>query len=128
MKQISCASEQAGCGKIRYVGERACRFYIVDFGETANSAARSPQRGCGRSGSAFPVLMDGRVRKSELIYWRLTMPIEHEMAEPLAGYHFFLHQDDPSHGILRLDTSNDQRWLRPESLSALAAPSDRSLR
>jgi hypothetical protein len=39
------------------------------------------------------------------------MPIEHEMAEPLAGYHFFLHQDDPSHGILRLDTSNDQRWL-----------------
>ena len=48
------------------------------------------------------------------------MPLEHEMAEPLAGHHFFLHQDNPSVGILRLDTKNDQRWLLVTRKSLLA--------
>ena len=48
------------------------------------------------------------------------MPLEHEMAEPLAGHHFFLHQDNPSVGILRLDTKNDQRWLLVTRTSLLA--------
>ena len=39
------------------------------------------------------------------------MPLEHEMADPLIGHHFFLHADNPGLGILRLDTKNDQRWL-----------------
>jgi hypothetical protein len=37
------------------------------------------------------------------------MPLEFEMAELLTGHHFFLHQDDPGLGILRLDTRGDQR-------------------
>jgi hypothetical protein len=49
-----------------------------------------------------------------------SMPLEHEMAEPLAGYHFFLHQDNPSLGILRLDTKNDQRWFLVTRRSLLA--------
>jgi len=28
----------------------------------------------------------------------------------LTGHHFFLHQDNPRLGILRLDTKGDQRW------------------
>ena len=32
----------------------------------------------------------------------IAMPLEHEMAEPLTGHHFFLHADNPSLGILRL--------------------------
>jgi hypothetical protein len=41
----------------------------------------------------------------------ITMPLEHEMAEPLTGHHFFLHAENPALGILRLDTRSDQRWL-----------------
>ena len=39
------------------------------------------------------------------------MPLEHEMAELLTGYHFFLYPENPTLGILRLDTKGDQRWL-----------------
>jgi hypothetical protein len=51
------------------------------------------------------------------------MPLEHEMAEPLSGHHFFLHADNPRVGILRLDTKGDQRWylMTRESLLALSA-------
>ena len=38
------------------------------------------------------------------------MPLEHEMADALTGHHFFLHQDNPKLGILRLDAKGDQRW------------------
>ena len=50
------------------------------------------------------------------------MPLEHEMAEPLTGQHFFLHADNPSLGILRLDTKTDRRWflVTRESLLALS--------
>ena len=48
------------------------------------------------------------------------MPLEHEMAEPLTGHHFFLHADNPSLGILRLDTKSDQRWLLMTRQSLLA--------
>jgi hypothetical protein len=48
------------------------------------------------------------------------MPLEHEMAEPLTGHHFFLHADNPRLGILRLDTKNDQRWLLVTHQSLLA--------
>jgi hypothetical protein len=50
------------------------------------------------------------------------MPLEHEMAEPLTGHHFFLHGEKPGLGILRLDTKSDQRWLlmTRESLLALS--------
>jgi hypothetical protein len=50
------------------------------------------------------------------------MPLEHEMAEPLTGSHFFLHAENPGLGILRLDTKSDQRWLlvTRQSLLALA--------
>ena len=37
------------------------------------------------------------------------MPLEHEMAELLAGHHFFLHNEKATVGILRLDTKSDQR-------------------
>jgi hypothetical protein len=37
------------------------------------------------------------------------MPLEFEMAESLAGHHFFLHHENPALGILRLDTKSDQR-------------------
>ena len=37
------------------------------------------------------------------------MPLEFEVAEPLAGHHFFLHKEKASLGILRLDTKGDQR-------------------
>jgi hypothetical protein len=40
----------------------------------------------------------------------VVMPLEHEMADLLTGHHFFLHQENPSLGILRLDTKDDQRW------------------
>jgi hypothetical protein len=51
------------------------------------------------------------------------MPLEHEMAEALTGHHFFLHAENPSLGILRLDTKGDQRWLlmTRKSLLALSA-------
>jgi hypothetical protein len=51
------------------------------------------------------------------------MPLEHEMAEPLSGHHFFLHTKNPRVGILRLDTKGDQRWylMTRESLLALSA-------
>ena len=39
------------------------------------------------------------------------MPLEHEMAELLTRHHFFLHAENPSLGILRLDTKGDQRWF-----------------
>jgi hypothetical protein len=50
------------------------------------------------------------------------MPLEHEMAEPLTGHHFFLHADDSRLGILRLSTKTDRRWflMTRESLFALA--------
>ena len=48
------------------------------------------------------------------------MPLEHEMAELLTGHHFFLHAENPSLGILRLDTKNDQRWLLMTRQSLLA--------
>ena len=48
------------------------------------------------------------------------MPLEHEMADPLIGHHFFLHADNPGLGILRLDTKNDQRWLLMTRQSLLA--------
>jgi hypothetical protein len=50
------------------------------------------------------------------------MPLEHEMAEPLTGHHFFLHAENPSVGVLRLDTRNDQRWflMTRQGLLALA--------
>jgi hypothetical protein len=48
------------------------------------------------------------------------MPLEHEMAEPLTGHHFFLHAENPGIGILRLDTHNDQRWLLMTRKSLLA--------
>ena len=50
------------------------------------------------------------------------MPLEHEMAEPLAGHQFFLHAEKAGLGILRLDTKSDQRWLlvTRQSLLALA--------
>jgi len=48
------------------------------------------------------------------------MPLEHEMAEPLTGHHFFLHAENPKFGILRLDTKNDQRWLLVTRQSLLA--------
>jgi hypothetical protein len=50
------------------------------------------------------------------------MPLEHEMAEPLTGQHFFLHAENPSLGILRLETRSDQRWflMTRQSLLALA--------
>jgi hypothetical protein len=50
----------------------------------------------------------------------LAVPLEHEMAEPLTGHHFFLHADNPGLGILRLDTKNDQRWLLMTRQSLLA--------
>lgn len=37
------------------------------------------------------------------------MPLEFEMAEPLTGYHFFLHKEEANVGIFRLDTRSDQR-------------------
>jgi hypothetical protein len=37
------------------------------------------------------------------------MPLEFEMAELLTGHQFFLHTENPSLGILRLDTKGDQR-------------------
>jgi hypothetical protein len=51
------------------------------------------------------------------------MPLEHEIAEPLSGHHFFLHAENPRVGILRLDTKGDQRWylMTRESLLALSA-------
>jgi hypothetical protein len=50
------------------------------------------------------------------------MPLEHEMAEPLTGHHFFLHAENPGLGILRLETKSDQRWflMTRESLLALS--------
>ena len=50
------------------------------------------------------------------------MPLEFEMAEPLTGHHFFLHQEDPGLGILRLDTKGDQRCflLTRKALLALS--------
>jgi hypothetical protein len=39
-----------------------------------------------------------------------AMPLEHEMADLLTGHHFFLHQDNPRLGILRLDAKGDQHW------------------
>ena len=50
------------------------------------------------------------------------MPLEHEMAELLTGHHFFLHQENPRLGILRLDTKSDQRWwlMTRKSLIALS--------
>ena len=48
------------------------------------------------------------------------MPLEHEIAEPLTGHHFFLHAENPGVGILRLDTKNDQRWLLMTRQSLLA--------
>ena len=48
------------------------------------------------------------------------MPLEHEMAEPLTGHHFFLHADNPSLGILRLETKSDQRWFLMTRQSLLA--------
>ena len=50
------------------------------------------------------------------------MPLEHEMAELLTGHHFFLHQENPLVGILRLDTKSDQRWwlMTRKSLIALS--------
>ena len=48
------------------------------------------------------------------------MPLEHEMAEPLTGHHFFLHAENPAVGVLRLDTKNDQRWLLMTRQSLLA--------
>jgi hypothetical protein len=48
------------------------------------------------------------------------MPLEHEMADVLTGHHFFLHQDNPSLGILRLDTKDDQRWWLVTRKSLLA--------
>ena len=50
----------------------------------------------------------------------VAMPLEHEIAEPLTGHHFFLHAENPSVGILRLDTKNDQRWLLMTRQSLLA--------
>jgi len=50
----------------------------------------------------------------------VTMPLEHEMAEPLIGHHFFLHAENADLGILRLDTKNDQRWLLVTRQSLLA--------
>ena len=48
------------------------------------------------------------------------MPLEHEMAEPLTSHHFFLHADNPSLGILRLETKSDQRWFLMTRQSLLA--------
>jgi len=48
------------------------------------------------------------------------MPLEHEMAEPLTGLHFFLHAERPDLGILRLETKSDQRWLLVTRQSLLA--------
>ena len=48
------------------------------------------------------------------------MPLEHEMAEPLTGHHFFLHAERPDLGILRLETKSDQRWLLVTRRSLLA--------
>jgi hypothetical protein len=48
------------------------------------------------------------------------MPLEHEMAEPLAGHHFFIHAEKPGVGILRLDTKSDQRWFLMTRKSLLA--------
>ena len=50
-----------------------------------------------------------RMRKGG-IERRCSMPLEHEMADFLTGHHFFLHQENPRLGILRLDTKGDQRW------------------
>ena len=48
------------------------------------------------------------------------MPLEHEMAELLIEHHFFLHVENPSLGILRLDTKSDRRWLLMTRKSLLA--------
>ena len=48
------------------------------------------------------------------------MPLEFEMAELLTGHHFFLHKEDPSLGILRLDTRGDQRCFLMTRKSLLA--------
>jgi len=48
------------------------------------------------------------------------MPLEHEMAEPLTGHHFFLHAENPGLGILRLETKSDQRWFLMTRASLLA--------
>ena len=50
----------------------------------------------------------------------VAMPLEHEMAELLTGHHFFLHTENPSLGILRLDTKSDRRWLLMTRKSLLA--------
>ena len=39
------------------------------------------------------------------------MPLEFEMAELLTGQHFFLHQENSSLGILRLDTKGEPQFL-----------------
>jgi hypothetical protein len=52
------------------------------------------------------------------------MPLEHEMAELLTGYMFFLHPSDPCLGILRLDTLGQPVWVqvnRPGLLALAAA-------
>jgi hypothetical protein len=51
------------------------------------------------------------------------MPLEHELAEPLTGHHFFLHAENPRLGIFRLDTKSDQRWflVTRDSLLALSS-------
>jgi hypothetical protein len=48
------------------------------------------------------------------------MPLEHELAAPLTGHHFFLHADNPALGVLRLDIEGDQRWLLVTRQSLLA--------
>jgi hypothetical protein len=48
------------------------------------------------------------------------MPLEHEMAELLTGSMFFLHSQDPSLGILGLDTKGQPVWVQVTRKSLLA--------
>jgi len=50
------------------------------------------------------------------------MTLEHQKAEFLTGYRFFRHPDNPTLGILRLDTKGEPQWVlvSKDGLLALA--------
>ena len=48
------------------------------------------------------------------------MPLEHEMAQLLTGYMFFLHPQNPSLGILRLDTKGQPVFVQVTRKGLLA--------
>ena len=52
-----------------------------------------------------------------------AMPLEYKKAQFLTGYRFFHHPENPTLGILRLDTKGEPQWVlvSKEGLLELAA-------